>query len=441
MKKLSALLGILILLLSSTDVVKAQSADLKRRADLGIRFRKMNDSPGAIVTQVSSGGPAEKCGIRKDDQVVSINGIALPDEYTLAREVRKLRGGEPVRLMILRSGSSASQLFQFTPVGMPFETFENLTVEPMQLTNDFGDRLRAFVTKPKQRSGKLPAILFVSWLSCSSVELNDLSDTWTMMLRDVAEKTGALLMRVEKPGVGDSEGIACADCDLNRELNSYQAALHYLKSRPDVDTTRLVIFGGSLGGTLAPIVGKGHTIKAYVSGVSVYKTWLEHMIELERRRLLLFGKSQDEVTSLMQGYIEFHTAYLTQFKTPQQVTIEKPHLASLWYDQPEHQYGRPARFYHQVQQQNFFENWGKVKVPVLVVAGEYDWIMTFDDSKLLAEHLNAKNPGQATRIIGKGMDHHWAKYNNAQEAFQEVNGTYDAETVSAMIAWIKKVIQ
>jgi pimeloyl-ACP methyl ester carboxylesterase len=259
------------------------------------------------------------------------------------------------------------------------------------------------------------------------------------MLRDVAERSGALMLRIEKPGVGDSEGIACADCDLKRELNGYQAGLRYLKSRTDVDTTKLIIFGGSLGGTLGPFVGEGHSIKAYVSAVSVYKSWLEHMIEIERRRLTLSGKTA-QVSADMQGLIELHTDYLTKQRTPAQILSDKPHLAPLWYDEPAHQYGRPASFYHQVQQLNFMEQWSKVTVPVLVVSGGLDWIMTLEDGRLLTDHLNARNPGQATWLVGESMDHHWAKYKSSADAFNEVNGSYDAETVNKMVEWIKGVI-
>ncbi len=416
------------------------NTDLKRRAALEIRVQKLADIPGALVTEVTQGSPAQKAGIKTGDHVIQINGIAIPDEYTLLKLTRKIRSAELVRITLLRKGSINPLTLSFMPMAASFESYINLTVEPLTITNDYGDKLRAFVTKPKQATEKLPAILFVSWLSCGTVENTDMNDSWVKMLREVAEKTGTVMLRLEKPGVGDSEGPACADCDLQTELNGYQAALRYLKNRSDVDSSRIIIFGGSLGGTLASAVGKGHNIRAYVSGVSVYKSWLEHMIEVERRRLYLSGKTQGEVTQLMQGYVEFHTAYLSGKKTPGEVIQEKPHLKDLWYDEPQHQYGRPAKFYHQAQSINFMENWRSVNVPVLLVAGEYDWIMSLEDSQLLVDELNKRQPNQATRIIGKCMDHHWMKYNNPVDAFNEVNGTYDSETVGKMIEWINKVL-
>ncbi|MCB0490563.1 MAG: PDZ domain-containing protein [Cyclobacteriaceae bacterium] len=426
----------MLMLLAAVSI--AQNPTLKRKAQLDFRVRKISDSPGARVTSVNNGSPAYKAGLRAGDVVLTINSHSLPDENVLYQRLWALRGGDQVKLTMVRNNQTMS--IAFTPAPAPLETYKSLDVEAIALTNNSGDLIRAFVTKPKDAKGKLPAILFVSWLSCSSVELPERDDSWTKMQREVAEKSGALMMRIEKPGVGDSEGPPCAECDLHTELDGYKAAWRHLKQRSDVDTTNIIVFGASLGGTLASIVGKGQPVKAYVSAVSVYKTWLEHMIELERRRLQYSGKTQREINTLMPAYIEFHSDYMNYRKTPEHIIQEKPHLASIWYDEPRHQYGRPAKFYMQIQDFNFLETWGDTSAPVLFVAGEYDWIMSVDDSQIVTDMINKKTPGRATRYVAKGMDHHWSVYANPQNAFDEVNGTYAQETVTEMIAWIKKMI-
>ncbi|MEZ4944405.1 MAG: PDZ domain-containing protein [Cyclobacteriaceae bacterium] len=428
---------ILLLFFTGLD---AQTNTLKRRAQLDFGIRKLPDTNGAKITRVSESSSAYKAGLRKDDIVLTINSRSISDGNELYTITQSFRGGEPITLKIIRARQKDPIVISFTPPSAPFESYASLDLEAVALTNSTGDALRAFITKPKKSKGKLPAILFVSWLSCSSVETPDRDDSWTKMLREVAEKSGFLMMRVEKPGVGDSNGPACTDCDLLTELDSYQAAWRHLKQRPDVDTTKIIVFGASLGGTLTSIVGKNEPVKAYVSAVSVYKTWLEHMIELERRRLFYSGKSQSEINQLMPGFIEFHTEYMIYKKTPQQIALEKPHLASLWYDDPEHQYGRPAQFYMQVQDFNFMNTWSETKAPVLVVAGEYDWIMTLEDSQLLTTMINQKTPGRATLQIAKGMDHHWSVYPSPQDAFDETNGVYAQKTVTEMIQWMKDVV-
>ena len=428
-----------ILMAATVAITTNGQPELKRKVRPGFTLQKLSNVPGAAVTSVESSSPAEKSGLVKGDIVLAINDGLITDDYAMQKLLQTVKAGDKIKLKIKRNSNFVSQAIIFEPLPAPLETFSQVTLESITLANDYGDWLRAFVTKPKNVRGKLPTILFVSWLSCSTIETTDLSDTWSLMLRDVVEKTGALVLRLEKPGVGDSEGMPCSECDLDREMNGYQVALRYLKSRSDVDTTNLIIFGGSIGGTLGPLVGKNHHVKAYVTSVSVYKTWLEHMIELERRRLFLSGKSHAETTDLMPGYIDFHSEYLVQGKTPEEVIKDKPEWRGLWYDDNAHQYGRPASFYHQVQQQNFFRNWQAVNVPVLIVAGEYDWIMSLEDGQLLQNMINSKHKGNATLLIGAGMNHHWSKFNTPLEAFNEENGTYTSETVASMIAWMKQV--
>ena len=430
---------VLLIFVFTLITIPGQSQELKRKANLGFGVRKISNSPGATVSRIDEQSAAYKAGLRKDDRVFTINGQPIEGESELYKYIWAIRSNDIVKLEVAHANEYKSNTIQFQAEAAPPETWGSLDAEMVQLVNSSGDKLRGYITKPKNAKGKIPAILFVSWLSCGTVEIGKSNDSWTRMLRDVAEKSGALFLRVEKPGVGDSEGPACMDCDLNTELDGYQAAFRFLKQRSDVDTTNIIVFGASLGGTLASIVGQDQPVKAYVTAVSVYKTWLEHMIEIERRRLQYAGHSQEEINKLMPLFIEFHTDYLLYKKTPKDIMEAKPHLASLWYDEPLHQYGRPAKFYQQAQDYNFMETWAKVTQPVYVVAGEYDWIMSLDDSKLMVNMLNQKKAGQATLYVAKGMDHHWSVYDTPQDAFDESNGKYAQETVSAMIDWIKNM--
>ena len=47
-------------------------------------------------------------------------------------------------------------------------------------------QLRTIVTRPTGARGRLPAVLFVQWLSCDSIELRpDANDGWSAMLRSL----------------------------------------------------------------------------------------------------------------------------------------------------------------------------------------------------------------------------------------------------------------
>jgi pimeloyl-ACP methyl ester carboxylesterase len=257
------------------------------------------------------------------------------------------------------------------------------------------------------------------------------------LLAGILRDSGFLAMRVEKPGVGDSEG-ACSQADLKTELAGLLLALEQLKAHPQFDPDKLFLLGMSLGGGLAPLIAQDEKVRGYVSVVGVVKTWFEHMLEVERRRLTLAGKKPAEVNDAMSGFAQLYTDYLIHGKTPGQAITERPELQPLWYDEPAHQYGRPAAFYAQLQGLNFEEAWSKVAVPTLIVAGEYDWIMSQDDYDIMAALVNRNSPGAATLVRWPRASHELVLYPSRQAAFNEEGGTFDDALIGVVNGWLKE---
>src|SRR5262245_60362093 len=142
----------------------------------------------------------------------------------------------------------------------PLEEIPGLDSRYGALRTPQGERLRTILTRPAGTTGRLPAILFVQWLSCDSIELPaGQQDGWSRMLRRLAQESGMVLMRTEKAGVGDSEGD-CATLDYETELAGHRAALAALRQSPGVDPDRIVVFGASMGGNYAPLVAAGEPL-------------------------------------------------------------------------------------------------------------------------------------------------------------------------------------
>src|SRR5688572_7728840 len=71
------------------------------------------------------------------------------------------------------------------------EALPGLKTEYGELLPGDGARLRTIVTKPQQATGRLPAVLFVQWLSCDTIELRpDAQDGWSVMLRRLITESG-----------------------------------------------------------------------------------------------------------------------------------------------------------------------------------------------------------------------------------------------------------
>jgi len=63
---------------------------------------------GAIVANVTPGGPSDKAGLQSGDIVVSVNGVSVKTSSELTREVAKAKAGDALRLDVLRAGKRRS---------------------------------------------------------------------------------------------------------------------------------------------------------------------------------------------------------------------------------------------------------------------------------------------------------------------------------------------
>lgn len=74
-------------------------------------------------------------------------------------------------------------------------------------------------------------------------------------LAEMLSKHGIASLRIDFRGSGDSEGHF-SEMTLESEVSDAVVALNYLRSRPDVDKSRIGLFGRSVGGTVALMTAK-----------------------------------------------------------------------------------------------------------------------------------------------------------------------------------------
>ena len=288
----------------------------------------------------------------------------------------------------------------------PREHFDHASVIYDWVTNSRGDKLRTFVTRPNDVHSKVAAIFFVGWLSCDTMETPkaDPSDGFGMLMRRLIDESGYATVRMDKPGVGESHGD-CAKADFESEISGWRAAFAAIAKYNFIDMDRVFVLGLSNGGGFSPLVAQGHAVRGFVSCSSWGRTWYEHMLELERRRLINAGKPPAEVTAAMKAFTDFYDLYLLKGMTPGQAIAQHPDWKSLWYDALDGQYGRPAAFYQQLQSLNLGEVWQNVSAPVLVIWGSSDQIMSRADSEAIAQIVNQAHSGHARYLEIDGMAH------------------------------------
>jgi len=326
----------------------------------------------------------------------------------------------------------------------PQETYPNVDVIYDSVAGPHGERLRTIITKPHGTKGKLPVIFVAGWLSCDSVEApNETIDATALVFRGLAQMPGFCTSRMDKQGVGDSDGD-CAKNDFESELAGYRAAFRALRQYEFVDPQRVYILGISNGGGFAPLVPESEPEQAQVRGyVAVggwVKTWFEHMLEIERRRFALSGKKPGEVNEVLKRAATLYHWLLVEGKQPRDLFREQPALADLWpeggdYD---HLYGRPIAFYQQLQKLNLAAAWSRVKVPAIVLHGQYDWIMSREDPELIAQYVNANQPASARFVEVPEMGHTFQHYLSFADAFKGKGAPFDRAVLRILTDWFKE---
>lgn len=327
----------------------------------------------------------------------------------------------------------------------PLESLPGIDTEYGELRPGDGARLRTIVTRPGGHRGRLPAVLFVQWLSCDTIELApNAADGWSVMLRRLITESNVLWQRTEKVGVGDSQGQTCETLDYDTELAHHRAAFRQLRARPDVDPERIVIFGGSMGSNYAPLVAADQNVAGVVVWGGGATTWFERMLRFERNALELGNTDPASVNTEVNARSAFFYRYLLRGESPAAIASSDPELGKVWTrivgTKANTHYGRPIAFHQQAQRHNWPEAWTRVRGPVLVLYGEFDWFESRDAAALIADTVNRKRPGSAAFKAIPQLDHHFTRYATREDAFRERGGTeHAAPVVETILTWLRQL--
>lgn len=309
-----------------------------------------------------------------------------------------------------------------------------------ELALDNGLRVRTIVSRP-QGLERGPAVLVVPWLSCASAETPpDETDGMSRLIIDLVTRSGAHVWRVDKPGVGDSEG-RCDQTDFALELQAYRRAFQAMRTDARTDTGRLVVVGISNGGGIAPLVPDA-PVAGYVSVGGWSGTWFEHVVWQERRRLEALGAGRTAPAGDLSRWQRFQSEMLIGALTPGDVIDRHPELAPAWRWDRATQYGRPAAFYQQLQALDLSAAWAQVGVPTLAVWGENDAVMSREESERIVRLVNRGQPAHAplARLITVPQANHALQQSEPQHDGQPDRvGPYVKTAGDHVVSFVRRV--
>ncbi len=424
---------------------RGQGDELSRRGFLGLDIDPSKSGPVPktfLVSSVAPGGLAAALDIHVGDDLVYIEKRLPASRADLLDIARGLRPGQRVTIDISRADQS--RLLTGILPEMPRETYPTTEVVYASVAGPKGEKIRTILTKPKNATGKLPVIFVAAGLGCDSTEApDDTTDAMASVFRILAQMPGFCTVRIDKQGTGDSEGV-CGETDLEAELAGYRAAFRSLGHYDFIDGDQVFLLGIGNGGGITPLIpetaAEQTRVLGYASMGGWVKTWLEHMLEIERRRFVLSGKSPGDVNDRMKSAEALYLEWLIKGRTVEEIMRDRPALAEIWPEGTDrtHLYGRPLAFFQQLQKLNLAAAWSGVKVPALLLRGQYDWIMSRDDSETIAACVNANKAGAARFQELPGTGPVFQHYLSLQDAFQSKEAPFDPATVRVLVDWFRQ---
>src|SRR5205814_1212698 len=127
-----------------------------------------------------------------------------------------------------------------------------------------GKRVRTIITRPKEAK-KAPAILLVQVLSPLTVETGSPGPHPYRGIINELTKAGYVTMRVERLGMGDSDGGDINETTVDQDVAAFKAALAKLKTYEFVDAANTFIAGHSTGGMIVPQIAQGSGVKGVIT--------------------------------------------------------------------------------------------------------------------------------------------------------------------------------
>lgn len=372
---------------------------LPRRAFLGAELAGDAEAFGATgvrIAGVLAGGMAERAGLVAGDVVAALAGAPVRDPCELGVALRLAGALREVELVVERDRERFER--SVAVVALPFE----VDAEHGELA--VGDvRLRVIATRA---ASPKTLVLVIQGIACESIDCATTPEAPLAALIEGWTRGGHDTLRFDKRGVGDSEGGPCKTTDFATELADARAVCDYAAAEAAKRGIPLVVFGHSVGGIIAAQLTARDGVIVY--GTPVMR-WLDCLVDSTRRQLKLHGAPLDQIERAIDSIRNL---------------AQNGDLN-----------GRSAAYHEQLHALDLEAAWRGITVPVLVVRGEYDWVVDAADQAriaTLAANVQVVDVAGLDHLFGHHADH-------AGSLRDYGDGAADRSLFEATLPWLDAI--
>lgn len=400
----------------------------------------LKEGEGIVLGNITANLSAEKAGLKTGDVLISVDGTPVGTPQNVVQALRLKTGGQTTKLVVFRGGKREE--LTITMVERPKQKPDGFDVIYDEVES-LGKRIRVIVTKP-QTPGKHAAVMLIGGIGAYSVDGDFPSVAYGNIMGPIA-KAGYVTVRIDKPGLGDSEGPIYTELPFSVELDAYRQTLKKLPSYDFINADKVNIFGHSMGGAFGPILASEIKLNGVCIGGTVCKNWIEYFVENTRRQALLGGMSHADVGDYIRRVAAFQHYLFYEGKSPEEIAKARPELAETVRDQvPDGKTysGVGLGFWQELCKINFEGYWSKVDAHVMAFWGENDFIATEEDHPMIVGIVNKNHPGKAEYVKLANSDHGFFKTTSFLDSLQKwgrPGNEFNPNVVDAILAWLKKV--
>ncbi len=427
--------------------LKSTAQETPRKASMGLIGKA--GASGIGVDSIIPNATFAALKLQKGDTLSELNGVKINSMETYGKIAGAIRAGYPMEARFIRN-----KKMLFTKAAAVMRPFEQSDIADIQydwvkFRNGF---LRTITRKPKGKTN-LPAILLIPGYGCGSIE--NYSTSYNGKLINEWIKAGYAVVTIEKSGLGDSyQCEPCGEVDLVTDIESFDAGYIYMEQLPFVDKNKLIVWGHSMGGVIAPEVAKRHHPKAVIVFGATFRPWSEFLLEMHRiQKPLLENQTHLQTEAFIRKIQKIYYEFFVLKKTREQL-LEVPEYKDLVVSELTYKpgsndmWGRHWRYWQELDSLNLAESWQALNCPVLIVHGETDYEQCSKAEPLLMQQcVNAAHPGNATIIVIPGLDHFMmnsATWEEARDNFkkQQYNkGNFNYKIAEETVKWMKEHVK
>lgn len=452
---------VLIFLLFS-QLTPSYSQHIKRKGSLGIGFytktpdslvAKLHYEKGAVVRLVLPNTTAAALGVLNNDIITRINQIPIAQPADVAIAAKTLRESEKIEIGLKRNNIPV--VLNGQVIARPGEISATANV----VYGEFAYKKGYVRTIYKTLKGKKPlgTIYFLQGLPCYSMDNFQELDK-TKQALDAMVDRGFAVYRMEKFDMGDNVNMPpCETMGYHEELEMYKAGYQNLLKLEYVNTSRIILFGHSMGGITAPLLAEQFQPKAVVVYGTGFKPWMEYLMDA----FLIQSQYRGEDLATLRDTLE----------------KIKPHIYNYFYTNataeeicktPEGQFamevilgynpstklaasGRSPLCFKELNQHNLARAWRNTGSEVLAIYGECDIAANnADDHIALVNYINKNRPGKGTFWLAPKTTHtfeeigtmeEYIKWESTPEAFYQYAATrFNPKVFDYACNWMKEAL-